>query len=189
MTLADAYGAFAVVGIVSVSTILAELFSYILVYNTEDYVRACDRVRELNKKLDKEDRKIVSVEKRKSHEKAVDRLEEELKQASQKMDGLKLRSNILVGVAFLFLYRMVAAAWTGHVVARLPFLPIKLIQPLSFRGLKGDDYYQCSFGFIYTLSTMGIKANIPRLLGFSPPKSRMDATRMAAKQQRKSNTE
>lgn len=139
--------------------------------------------------VEKEDRKVVSVEKRKSHEKSIDRLEEELKQASQKMDGLKLRSNVLIGLSFLLLYRMVAAAWVGHVVARLPFLPIKMIQALSFRGLEGDDYYQCAFGFIYTLCTMGIKTNIPKLLGFTPPKSIMNPSRMAAKQQRKAGTD
>lgn len=76
MTLADAYGAFVIVGIVTVATLIAEgalhhhswqssnfthnlqlsnaitltVLSYLLVYSTKDYIRACDRVRELNKK-------------------------------------------------------------------------------------------------------------------------------------------
>lgn len=133
----------------------------------------------------KEDDKVVSIDKRKTHEKAVERIEDDLKIASQKMDAIKLRSSIVTGISFLLLYRMVAAAWAGHVCARLPFLPAKLVQSLSFRGLKGDDKYQCSFNLIYTLCTIGVKSNIPKLFGFISPKSAFDAQRMAARNERK----
>lgn len=149
------------------------------------------RMRRSNGKTDsfltvyREDEKVVSVDRRKAHDKALERIEDDLKLASQKMDAIKLKANIMTGVAFFFLYRMVAAAWTGVVVARLPFLPVKMIQGISFRGLKGDDHTQCSFGFIYTLCTIGIKANVPKLFGFTAPKSAFDAQRLAARQQRK----
>lgn len=133
----------------------------------------------------KEDAKIVSAEKRKKHEKVVESIEDDLKAAAQQMDAIKFRGNIVSGVVFFFLYRLVAAAWTGFIVARLPFLPIKLVQSLSFRGLEGEDKYNCSFGLIYTLCTIGIKANIPKALGFVSPKSAYTAARMAARQQKK----
>lgn len=134
----------------------------------------------------KEDEKVVSVDKRKSHEKMVERIEEDLKTSSQRMDSMKLKTNFLSAVCFFFLYRIVASTWTGHVVARLPFLPVKIIQSLSMRGLPGDDKYQCSFGLIYTLCTIGFKTNIPKAFGFVSPKSRYTAARMAARQQKKS---
>lgn len=102
------------------------------------------------------------------------------------MDSIKLRGSILTGISFFFLYRVVAAAWTGVVVARLPFLPFKFVQTLASRGLDGKDKYSCSFGFIYTLCTIGIKANIPKAIGFVPVKSAFNASRMAARQQKKS---
>lgn len=129
----------------------------------------------------------MSVDKRKKHDKTIDSIEEDLKLAAQRMDAIKLRGSILTGVSFFFLYRMVATAWTGHVVARLPFLPVKLVQSLSFRGLTGDDKYNCSFGLIYTLCTIGIKANVPKALGFVSVKSSLNASRMAARQQRKAD--
>lgn len=187
MTFADAYGAFVIVGIVVCATLTAELLTYFIVYSTDDYKRACEKVKQLNKQLAKEDEKVVSVDKRKKHEKTIDSIEDELKAAAQRMDGLKFRGSILTGISFFFLYRMVAAAWTGHVVARLPFLPVGFVQSLSFRGLSGDDKYQCSFGFIYTLCTIGIKANIPKALGFVSVKSAMNASRMAAREQRKAD--
>lgn len=133
----------------------------------------------------KEDEKIVAVDKRKKHEKHIESIEDELKTASQRMDAIRMKANIFIGISFFFLYRMVASAWTGYVVARLPFLPIKIVQSLSFRGLKGTDKYDCAFGFIYTLCTIGIKANIPKALGFVAPKSAFNAQRMAARQQKK----
>lgn len=133
----------------------------------------------------KEDAKVVSVEKRKKQEKLIESIEDDLKVASRQMDGIKLKGNIVSGIVFFFLYRMVAATWTGFIVARLPFQPIKLVQSLSFRGLQGDDKYNCSFGLIYTLCTIGIKANIPKALGFVSPKSAYNAVRMAARQQKK----
>lgn len=127
----------------------------------------------------------MAVDKRKKHEKNVESIEEELKTASQRMDAIKMKANILVGISFFFLYRMVASAWTGHVVARLPFLPANIVQNISFRGLEGADKYNCAFGFIYTLCTIGIKSNIPKALGFVPPKSAYNAQRMAARRQKK----
>lgn len=101
------------------------------------------------------------------------------------MDAHKFKTNLVSAVLFFFLYRRVAAAWTGHVVARLPFAPVKMAQGISHRGLPGSDMTDCAFSLIYTLCTVGVKANIPRLLGFVSPKSAFDATRMAARQQRK----
>lgn len=140
------------------------------------------------RKVAKEDAKVVPVDKRKAHEKNIERIEDDLKSTSQRMDAQKFKTNLLSAVAFFFLYRIVAASWTGHVVARLPFIPIRMIESISHRGLSADhDQTACAFGFIYTLCTIGVKSNIPRLLGFIPPKSAFDAARMAARQQRKEN--
>lgn len=63
----------------------------------------------------------------------------------------------------------------GRVVARLPFQPISWIQGLSHRNLPGEDYYECSFIFLYILCTMSVRQNIQKMLGFAP-------SRAAAKQ-------
>lgn len=59
----------------------------------------------------------------------------------------------------------------GRVVAKLPFMPISWIQGLSHRNLPGDDYYECSFIFLYILCTMSIRQNIQKLLGFAPSRA------------------
>ena len=45
----------------------------------------------------------------------------------------------------------------GRVVAKLPFVPISLLQNLSHRNLLGDDFTDCSFIFLYILCTMSIR--------------------------------
>lgn len=111
-------------------------------------------------------------------------MESELKEATAKMNGMKLGVNIGSAVAFFFLYRGVASRWTSVPVAMLPFVPLRIVQNLSHRGLEGDDVTQCSFGLIYTLCTMGLKQNIPKILGFAPPRSAFNMSRVAATAQK-----
>lgn len=82
------------------------------------------------------------------------------------------------GAAPIFIRKHACVYWfsfEGRVVARLPFLPISWIQGLSHRNLPGEDYYECSFTFLYILCTMSVRQNIQKLLGFAP-------SRAAAKQ-------
>lgn len=126
----------------------------------------------------------VPADKRKQYEKGVVRMEGELKEATAKMNGMKLSVNIGSAVAFFFLDHWVAARWMGTPVATLPFEPLRIVQSLSHRGLEGDDVRQCSFGFICTLCTMGLKQNIPKLLGFAPPRSAYNMSRVASQAQK-----
>lgn len=169
------------------SAILAsEAITWVLVYRKPEYKRICERVRDLSKKLEKEDGRshLVPVDKIKSYEKGVARMESELKEATAKMNSMKLSTNIAGAVGFYFLYRQVAARWTGTAVATLPFEPLRIVQNISHRGLEDDDLRQCSFGLIYTLCTMGLKQNIPKLLGFAPPRSAYNMNRVAAQAQK-----
>ncbi len=48
-------------------------------------------------------------------------------------------------------------SFDGRVVAKLPFVPISWLQGISHRNLMGDDYTDCSFLFLYILSTMFVR--------------------------------
>lgn len=123
----------------------------------------------------------MSLDKRKAHERGLARLEEEVKDATNKMNGMKMKSNLASSLGFFLLYRFVAAQYTGIIVARLPFEPFKLLRSMTSRGLDTDDITLCGFGFIYSLATMALKPNIPKLLGFAPPRSAFDASKAAAR--------
>jgi len=141
--------------------------------------------------VEKEDSRahLISVDKLKSYEKGLLRMETELKDATAKMNSMKLRTNIGGAVGFFFLYKKVAQQWTGTPVATLPFVPLRIVQNISRRGLTSEDLRDCSFGLIYTLCTMGLKANVPKLLGFSPPRSAYNMNRVAAQAQKEAAKE
>lgn len=134
--------------------------------------------------VEKEDAKVVSSDKRRTHDKLIERIEDDLKTTSQRVDAQKFKTNILSAAVFFFLYRAIAARWTGTVVATLPFIPLRMAEGITRRGLQSPNTHDCAFGLIYTLCTIGVKANIPKLLGHVTPKSAFDAKRMAARQQR-----
>ena len=53
--------------------------------------------------------------------------------------------------------KLILFRFDGRVVAILPFHPVSLVQNLTHRNLPGDDYTECSFIFLYILSTMSIR--------------------------------
>lgn len=136
--------------------------------------------------MEKEETKIVSVEKRKKHDSNVQRLENDLKEATAAMNGLKFKVTIGISISYIFLYRLVSAQYSGHIVARLPFMPIQLVRNLAHRGIKPNTVYDCGFGLIYTLATMALKQNVQKALGFAPTRSAYDASRAAQRAARAS---
>lgn len=130
---------------------------------------------------EKEEGKLVAVDKRKAHERTTTRLEEEVKEATSKMNGMKMRSTVATSVGFFMLYRSVASSYTGIVIARLPFVPFSMLRSFTHRGLEEEDIYACGFGFIYSLATMAFKQNLPKALGFAPPRSAYDPSKAAAR--------
>lgn len=58
----------------------------------------------------------------------------------------------------------------GIVVAKLPFEPIGLVQGMSHRNLMGNDMKDCSMLFIYILASIGIRPQIQKLFGNTPPR-------------------
>ncbi|RLN38667.1 uncharacterized protein C2845_PM01G00180 [Panicum miliaceum] len=57
----------------------------------------------------------------------------------------------------------------SRAAAKLPLAPVPLVQRMSHRGLHGNDPTDCSMVFLYFLCSMSIRANLQKLLGFTPP--------------------
>jgi calcium load-activated calcium channel len=139
--------------------------------------------------VEKEELKVVPADKRKAHDRNLSRLEEEVKEATNRMNGMKFGTSLASGVAFFFLYRAVASQYSGFVVAQLPFVPFNLLKRFSQRDLVTENAKACGFGLIYTLATMAFKTNIPRWLGFVPPRSAFDAQKQASRAYAKADAE
>ncbi|XP_013411522.1 calcium load-activated calcium channel [Lingula anatina] len=156
--------------IISICTaLMGEGLTWLLVYRTEYYQRLKVEVEKASKKLEKT--KEYSNEADRSQKKKIERQEEKLKNNNRDLSMVKMKSMFAIGFAFTALLSMFNSIFDGRVVAKLPFIPITWLQGISHRNLAGDDYSDCSFIFLYIVSTMSIRQNIQKLLGFAPSRA------------------
>ena len=101
-------------------------------------------------------------------EKKLSMLQGDLKKRQQQLTGQRFKSTVLTTVTLIALYQLLSRTVGTAVVARLPFEPFPIVRGLSHRGLDGEDWYACSFGFVYALCQMAIRANVTRFFGFVP---------------------
>ncbi|KAK3087819.1 hypothetical protein FSP39_011041 [Pinctada imbricata] len=143
--------------------------TWLLVYRTEKYKKLKAEVEKQSKKLEKKKEGGESSDR--SQKKKLERQEERLKNNNRDLSFVKMKSMFAIGFAFTALLSMFNSIFDGRVVAKLPFVPIGLLQGISHRNLGGDDYTHCSFIFLYILCTMSIRQNIQKLLGLAPSRA------------------
>ena len=135
--------------------------------------------------------------KRSKKEKEEGRMIKTLQNCQARMAGLNMRSAILLGVIMIGIFWTLNSHFSGTVVAKLPFEAISIVRSLSHRNLPGNDFTvrfckQCAFGaspftqfsaccgvvliqdcslpFLYAVCSLGIKANLKKLVGGTTPK-------------------
>merc|ERR1712002_1081109 len=156
---------------ISIATaLLGEGMTWLMVYRTEKYKKLKTEVERQSKKLEKHKENLGETTER-SVKKKLERQEEKLKNNNRDLSLVKMKSMFAIGFAFTALLSMFNSIFDGKVVAKLPFVPISLIQNLSHRNLSGDDYTDCSFIFLYILCTMAIRQNIQKMLGLAPSRA------------------
>ncbi len=82
-----------------------------------------------------------------------------------------MTGTIVVGVLMMLFMSLMANAYSGIVVAKLPFEPISWIQGITHRNIPGNDFTDCSMIFVYILSNISIRPIITKVLGFQGPRS------------------
>lgn len=58
---------------------------------------------------------------------------------------------------------------------------------MTHRGIEGDNFYECSFAFIYALCTMSFKGSIQKALGHSMPRTSASLTSAASEAEKMFN--
>eukprot|EP00126_Sphaerothecum_destruens_P011291 Sdes_comp20888_c0_seq3m17994 len=152
------------------SAFVAEALSWVLVYRTSHYKSLLASVDKQNKKLDKERDSPSDVSKQIKQGKKFDRAQTQLEKSTQDLNAIKTKSMFAVGLIFVLLVTFLGNLYGGKVVAKLPFVPLGLIQGMTHRNLEGEDYTDCSYLFIYILSSMAFRSTIQKWLGFAPPR-------------------
>mmetsp|Transcript_9341 Transcript_9341/g.26204 ORF Transcript_9341/g.26204 Transcript_9341/m.26204 type:complete len:174 (+) Transcript_9341:184-705(+) len=146
------------------NAVIVEGISWLLIYNTESFIRTEESINRIQKNLDKKKAEKPT----KASAKQVERLEENLKQSKQSMFFVTLKSKFAVTISLVLLFAILNSIFDGKVVARLPFEPFGIFHRVSHRSLLGEDYRESSFLFFYILCNMGLSANLKKFMGLSP---------------------
>mmetsp|Transcript_48797 Transcript_48797/g.156294 ORF Transcript_48797/g.156294 Transcript_48797/m.156294 type:complete len:191 (-) Transcript_48797:130-702(-) len=160
---------------ISLSSILfTELVNWVLIYRTANYQLLKKRAEALQKKIDQKKvtvvAKVVTQGVSKKVEKKEKMAENEMKYVSNALHSVKMKSTVVVMGCMIALYSTMSSKFEGVVVARIPFVPPGPFRALAHKGLAGDDYTDCSFAFLYTLSSLGLRSSIQKLLGTASPR-------------------
>ncbi|XP_003744900.2 calcium load-activated calcium channel [Galendromus occidentalis] len=148
---------------------VGEGLTWLTVYRTQKYQRLKAEVEKQSKKLEKKKESVNVAETDKASKKKLERDEERLRNNNRDLNFVKMKSMFAIGVAFTALLSCFNNIFDGRVVAKLPFVPIAWFQGISHRNLAGEDFTDCSFIFLYILSTMSIRQNVQKLLVLRHP--------------------
>ncbi|KAL1814220.1 hypothetical protein DCAR_0626640 [Daucus carota subsp. sativus] len=161
-----------VVGISICTAIVCEAISWLLIYRTSSYKSLKSTIDKASKKLEtmKTDPTAPKISAKKSKTKKIDRVETSLKESSRDLSLFKFKSGAVVALVLFVVFGFLNNLFEGKAVAKLPFVPIKLVQKMSHRGLQGEDFTDCSMAFLYFLCSISIRTNLQKFLGFSPPR-------------------
>lgn len=107
----------------------------------------------------------VSKKSSSSKTKKIDRVETSLKDASRDLSMFKFKSGAVVALVLFMVFGLLNSLFEGKPVAKLPFVPVKIVQKMSHRGLPGDDMTDCSMAFLYLLCSISIRINLQKFLG------------------------
>ena len=160
-----------VLGISLLATCLLEFLNWYLVYRKEDYIELNNRVKALSKKFDRLQEEATG----KNSEKKKNIVERQLKESQQALSMKKFKSTFIIGIFMLFTISQLNKYFAGVPVAKLPFVPFRLISGITHRGLEGDDLTDCSFTFMYILGGMFFRTIIQKLCGFEGAKPSFNA--------------
>jgi len=167
-----------IIGVAVGSAFFAEGLGRYFVFSKPHYVEKKDKLIRLfrlyeQKKADamvvKKKDKIAKSKKdtdpRKKQKKMLEGIEADLRKEMKELKALEVKANFSNGAVMIALFWVMNKMFKGVVVGRLPFQPITFIQRMTHRGLDGEDFFDCSMTFIYTLASLGLRPSIKKLIG------------------------
>ena len=151
------------------TNLFAEFLTWMFIYRTKKYKENKKQMDKLTKSL--EVTKESTKGKRKQIDKKIKQQENELKYMGFEMMKIKFISMIIIGLFTFFFISLFNGLFQGIVVAKIPFVPFKLLRGLSHRGILSNDFTDCSFVFLYLLCNISFRPIIQKILGFAPPRT------------------
>ncbi|CAM8880229.1 hypothetical protein QQ045_020999 [Rhodiola kirilowii] len=166
-----------VVGISICTAIVCESISWLLIYRTDSYKTLRSSIDRASKKLESmKTTTAAPILKKSSKVKKIDRFETTLKESNRDLSLFKFKSGAVVALVLFVVFGLLNSLFEGKPVAKLPFVPLRIVYKMSHRGLLGDDPTDCSMAFLYFLCSISIRTNLQKFLGFSPPRGAAGAS-------------
>ena len=81
------------------------------------------------------------------------------------------KSTVIIALLMGVSISLLGKAFSGVVIARLPFTPLSFMKPVTHYGLPGEDFTECGQTFIFVLSNMSLGAYVKRVLMLEGPRS------------------
>jgi hypothetical protein len=101
----------------------------------------------------------------KGHDKKIAATEAQLKSLSQQMTFSSFKSHGIVGLLMIVVINLIGSAFSGSIVAMLPFEPVWIFKGITHRNIIGENYYECAYLFPYILTAFIWRNNIKKIFG------------------------
>jgi calcium load-activated calcium channel len=170
--MADVTNAILIVIFTILLSLFTEFVNFILVYRLPEYKKNVSDIEKENEALEQLQNKLdaASLNQREKIKKSIKKSKAKIKDYNQKMFGIKFKSTLVMILTTVAVFAVLSSTYEGEVLLKLPFEPISFIRGMSHRGIDNDNFYDCSFLFIYILGNMSLRPMISKLLGTEPPK-------------------
>ena len=162
-----------IVGITILLSLFNEFMNWALVYRLFEYKVNIANVEKVSKDIDLLKNKMTqcSPNEQTTIKRKVKEAESKLKILNPAMFGIKFKSTIVSLISTVAMFSFLGRAYEKAVVLTLPFEPISFVRSMSHRSLEGQNFYECSYLFVYILSNLCIRPAISKFFGFEPPKA------------------
>lgn len=147
----------------------AEFLTWMFIYRTKHYKETKKQIDILNKKIETTKESIKG--RNKQLDKKLKQQEKDLSLLSFEMMKTKMISMVIIGLFTIFFISLFNGLFQGIVVAKLPFVPFKLLANMSHKGILSNDLTDCGFMFLYVLCNISFRPIIQKILGFAPPRN------------------
>ena len=169
--MADVTNAILIVVFTLLLSLFTEFVNFILVYRLPEYKKNVADIEKENEALEGLKAKLdgASLTQKDKIKKSIRKSKAKVKEYNQKMFGIKFKSTLMSVLTTVAVFAVLSSAFEGEVILKLPFEPFALIRGMSHRGIENDNFYDCSFLFIYVLGNMSIRPMVSKFLGTEAP--------------------
>lgn len=157
---------FIALGSALLASVINVLLGYLLVFRNATFQSLNESLTKNKKKLEELDEKEEDNEKTAKKRK---RIQDTIDSCSKRIQAISIRYTLVSNGLLYVMNRMIRSQFNGKVMARIPFVPFKLVTYMTHSGIENEDLQDGNFQFIYWLGTVLFKEVLNKWFGFQMP--------------------